>query len=235
MRPLETTEENIRRLASDQSISVPFQEHDPTQQYVNQFCMCVQCGARYCSQECRIDALKKYHAASCMGNFRQDDTHPINILNDTWMKMHYPPESGTILLIVRIMAMYKQSKNREEFLETLKSFQSVYVNVQDQMAHKMLGVNFETQLSELYKQFCNAFQDDDFSMFTTPDAFKSLMAIIGTNSQGVATSSFAEWAQKVSSLSLPEEEKTQLEACLDDIYRKVGECKSNKVFVVLLL
>lgn len=39
MRPLETTEENVRRLASDQSISVPLQEYDTIKQFVDQFCM----------------------------------------------------------------------------------------------------------------------------------------------------------------------------------------------------
>ncbi|KAL5274297.1 SMYD5 family protein [Megaselia abdita] len=225
MRPLETTEQNVRRLASDQSLSVPFQEHDPTKQWLDHFCVCVQCGVKYCSEDCRVDALKKYHKVACMGNFRQDDSHPINILNDTWKKMHYPPETGTILLIVRIMAMYKQSKDKAAFLETLKSFQSVFVNVEDQIVHKMLGANFESQMLELYKRFCNAFTDEEFSIFTTPDAFKSLMALIGTNSQGIATSSFAEWVKKVSDLTIPEEEKNKLESCIDDLYNKVGECK----------
>lgn len=229
MRPLETTEQNVRRLASDQTISVPFQEHDPTKQWLDQFCVCVQCGTKYCSEDCRVDALKKYHTVACMGNFRQDDSHPINILNDSWKKMHYPPETGTILLIVRIMAMYKQSKNKEEFLETLKGFQCVFVNEEDKIYHKMLGANFESQMAALYKSFCNAFQQEDFAIFTKPDAFKSLMALIGTNSQGVATSSFAEWVKKVSALSLPEKEKEKLETCIDELYNKVGECKYSFV------
>lgn len=225
MRPLETAEQNVRRLASDQSISVPLQEHDPIKRLVDQFCVCVQCGVKYCSETCLADASKKYHQVACMGTFRQDDSHPINILNDAWKKMHYPPETGTILLIVRIMAMYKQSKNKEEFLEALKSFQSVFINEKDKIYHKMLGENFESQMGELFKSFCHAFQDEAFAMFTTPDAFKSLMAMIGTNSQGVATSSLAEWVKIVSDLPLPEKEKAQLEDCIDDLYNKVGECE----------
>lgn len=235
MRPLETVEENVRRLANDKTVSVPLQEHDPTKPWMDQFCMCVQCGVKYCSQDCQVDSWKKYHSAACMGNFRQDDTHPINVLNDAWMKMHYPPEMGTILLIVRIMAMYKQSKNKEEFLETLKSFQSVFVNTEDQIVHKMIGPNFESQMLELYKQFCNAFQNEEFAIFTTPDAFKSLMALIGTNSQGVATSVFSGWVKKVLDLSLPEEEKGQLETCIDELYTKVGECEFNSLVLYNML
>lgn len=78
--------------------------------------------------------------------------------------MHYPPETGTIMLIVRILAMYKQSRDKEEFLETLKQFQSIVVNEELQIFHKMLGTNFESQLSDLFQTFCHAFNSEEFAM-----------------------------------------------------------------------
>ncbi|XP_061393636.1 histone-lysine N-trimethyltransferase SMYD5 [Musca vetustissima] len=223
MRPLETVTENVRRLASNQTLVVPLTEHDPTKQWLEQFTVCPNCKIRYCSEDCRVEALKKYHRVGCMGNFRQDDSHPINRLNEIWKKMHYPPETGTIMLLVRLMAMYQQSSNKPEFLESLQSFQALIVNKEQQIYHKMLGENFEQQMEQLYAAFCVAFQGDDFQMFTTPEAFKTLMGLVGTNSQGVATSVLAEWVKKVSDLPMPEEDKAKLDEYIDDLYNKVSE------------
>lgn len=223
MRPLETTIKNVRRLTNNSTIEIPFPEHCPTKNWLQQFTSCPQCGVQYCSEDCRIEAFKKYHSIGCMAAYKSDDTHPINVLNETWKKMHYPPETGTIMLIVRLLAMYKQCRNKEEFLDILKSFQSICVNEEKKIYHKILGVNFETQMEQLFQAFCNAFQEEEFAMFTTPDAFKSLMAMIGTNSQGIATSPFAEWVKKVSDLEMPQNTKDELDKYIDDLYFKVNE------------
>lgn len=51
------------------------------------------------------------------------------------------------------------------------------------------------------------------------------MGIMGTNSQGIATSVLAQWVTKVSDLPLPDADKAQLDTVIDEIYVKVGECK----------
>ena len=84
MRPLESTEENVRRLANDSSITLPYPECCPTRNWITQFTECPLCGVRYCCQDCQVEAFKKYHQTCCMGVFRNDDCHPINILNETW-------------------------------------------------------------------------------------------------------------------------------------------------------
>lgn len=78
--------------------------------------------------------------------------------------MHFPPETGSIMLLVRLMAMYKQSNNKPEFLKTIQSFQSSVFNQQEQIYHKMLGGNFASQMEQLYQAFCLAFQDNEFSI-----------------------------------------------------------------------
>jgi len=156
--------ENVRRLANNNAVAVPLVEHDPTAQWLPQFTQCARCKARYCSEDCLVEAQKRYHRVSCMGAFRADDTHPINVLNETWKKMHYPPETGTIMLIVRLMAMYQQSNNKPEFLEQLQSFQALIVNREQKIYHKMLGENFEQQMEQLFAAFCNAFKDEEFAM-----------------------------------------------------------------------
>ena len=84
MRPLETVTENVRRLANQPALVIPLVEHDPTKQWLEQFCCCTRCKVRYCSEDCRIEAFKKYHRVACMGNYRTDDSHPINRLNEIW-------------------------------------------------------------------------------------------------------------------------------------------------------
>lgn len=81
--------------------------------------------------------------------------------------MHYPPETGTIMLLVRLMAMYQQSSNKTEFLESLQSFQALIVNKEQQIYHKMLGENFEQQMEQLYAAFCEAFQGENFQLVST--------------------------------------------------------------------
>lgn len=78
--------------------------------------------------------------------------------------MHYPPETGTIMLLVRLMAMYQQSNNKPVFLESLQSFQSLIVNKDQQIYHKMLGENFEQQMEQLFAAFCEAFQGEEFGV-----------------------------------------------------------------------
>ncbi|XP_030373563.1 SET and MYND domain-containing protein 5 isoform X2 [Scaptodrosophila lebanonensis] len=222
MRPLETVLANVRRLANNQTVSMPLLQHDPTAAWFQQFTQCARCKVRYCSEDCLMEAQKRYHRVACLGAFRADDTHPINILNETWKKMHYPPETGTIMLLVRLLAMYQQTSKKQEFLEQLQSFQALIVNREQKIYHKMLGENFEQQMEQLYGAFCNAFKGEEFS-FTTPDAFKTLMGIMGTNSQGIATSVLSQWVSKVSELPLPDADKAQLDNTIDELYAKVGE------------
>lgn len=73
-------------------------------------------------------------------------------------KIHYPPETTTIALLIRLLGMYIQSSNKNAILEPLKDFQSKVVNEDLMIAHKMLGPNFEIQLAELYPLFYKLFE-----------------------------------------------------------------------------
>lgn len=56
------------------------------------------------------------------------------------------------------------------------------------------------------------------------------MGILGTNSQGIATSVLAQWVTKVSDLPLPEADKEKLDTIIDELYAKVGDCESYFYF-----
>lgn len=74
-------------------------------------------------------------------------------------KIHYPPETTTVELIVKLLGMHIQAEDKNQFMDYLKDFQNKVVNEDLMIAHKMLGPNFESQLSELYPLYCKAFAD----------------------------------------------------------------------------
>ncbi|KAH8421196.1 hypothetical protein KR009_006024, partial [Drosophila setifemur] len=125
MRPLETVQENVRRLASDPHVEVPLPQYDPTTARAAQFTQCERCEVRYCSEDCLMEAQKRY-------------------------------------------------------------------------------------------------------VFTTSDAYKTLMVIMGTHSQGIATSVQAQWVNKVTDLPLPDAERAQLVTVIDNLYTKMGEFLNNE-------
>lgn len=84
MRPLETIAENICRLTNHNDFVIPLAEYDPTLLWIKQFTQCPNCQVRYCSEDCRMQALNSYHRVGCLGAFHLDDTHPINKLNNVW-------------------------------------------------------------------------------------------------------------------------------------------------------
>lgn len=54
-----------------------------------------------------------------------------------------------------------------------------------------------------------------------PEGFRSLFAIIGTNAQGIGTSSFATWVKSVEELHLADKENEELDKMIDEIYEKM--------------
>ncbi|KAG4077334.1 hypothetical protein HA402_009735 [Bradysia odoriphaga] len=224
LRPLETAEMNLRRLAGDQTINLPFPECCTTAKRIQEVVACPHCQVQYCCDDCRVEAAQKYHFALCQKDKAANIEQPLNALIDSWKKIHYPPETTTIELIVKILGMYIQADDKNQLMNHLKDFQSKVVNEDLMIAHKMLGPNFENQLSELYPIYCRAFGDNgDLKEFLTPQAFKTFFAIIGTNGQGIGTSPFANWVKNVSDLKLSDDERIAVESLIDDLYQKLDE------------
>lgn len=125
---------------------------------------CPHCAVKYCTEDCRIDAAQKYHFSLCLKEKHNQLEHPVNQLTDAWRKIHYPPETTTISLIVKLLGMYMQSKDKSEFLNVVKDFQDKVVNEDLMISHKMLGPNFESQLQLLYPFYHQAFAGEELSM-----------------------------------------------------------------------
>lgn len=65
MFPLESAEQNVRRLTFDGSIILPFAEADPTTEAQQTAVQCQECSAKFCSSDCQAEADKKYHKLMC--------------------------------------------------------------------------------------------------------------------------------------------------------------------------
>ena len=57
-----------------------------------------------------------------------------------------------------------------------------------------------------------------------------MIALVGTNGQGVGTSSFSRWVKNVSALELPVDQRIQVDKLIDHIYDEMDEGKKNCCF-----
>ncbi|XP_053670061.1 histone-lysine N-trimethyltransferase SMYD5 [Anopheles nili] len=225
LRPLETAERNAQRLANDPSILLPRTECCTVEPLLSNHTKCQQCGVLYCSSDCLNNALNRYHAAVCLGDDALNENHPINILVEFWKKMHYPPETCGIMLFVKIVGLFRQAKDPLKLREQFQEFVHKSVNEDLFIFHKMLGEKFTSQIAELHTLFCKAFkvETDDRLNWLNIDGFKSLVALVGTNGQGIGTSSFGDWVKNVSACEINEAERKSVDDLIDDLYSKMDD------------
>lgn len=72
-------------------------------------------------------------------------------------KIHYPPETTTILLIVKLVAMYKQSEQKEQLFNAIQGFYHELINENLMISHKMLGENHQHNMNNLFNLFRKSF------------------------------------------------------------------------------
>lgn len=225
LKPLETAEQNVRRLTNDSTINLPFPECCLIYEQLDKHAKCPACLETYCSNECLENAFKLYHQTLCLGSDKNNTKHPINILVDYWKQMHYPPETASIMLVIKIIGMFKQCGNVDELQKTFGDFVNEVVNKDLMIFHKMLGENYTEQVDRLYELICSAFNpsNDDCLRWIDFIGFRSMLALIGTNGQGIGTSSFADWVRRVSELDLAETQRESVDLLIDNLYNKLDE------------
>uniref|UniRef100_A0A182PH47 SET domain-containing protein n=1 Tax=Anopheles epiroticus TaxID=199890 RepID=A0A182PH47_9DIPT len=225
LRPLETAERNAQRLANDACIMLPRTECCPVEANIANHTRCARCGTMYCSTECLNEALNRYHTATCLGAETHNENHPVNVLVEFWKKMHYPPETCGIMLFVKIVGMFRQAADPHALQTQLQDFVHKSVNEDLLIFHKMLGEKFTLQIEQLYELFAKAFNvesDERFSWLTL-DGFKSLFALVGTNGQGIGTSSFGDWVKNVTDCEINKQERQSVDELIDELYSKMDD------------
>ncbi|NWH41704.1 SMYD5 protein, partial [Chloropsis hardwickii] len=189
--------------------------------------------------ECRQAALEQYHQVLCLGPSRDDPTHPLNKLQEAWRNMHYPPETSSIMLMARMVATIKQAKDKEWWIKAFSQFCSKTANEEEEIVHKLLGDKFKGQLELLRLLFTEALYDEYLSRWFTPEGFRSLFALVGTNGQGIGTSSLSQWVHACDALDLPMLQREELDAFIDQLYKDIekesGEflnCEGSGLYVL---
>eukprot|EP00795_Rhopilema_esculentum_P012225 gene12225-2857_t len=182
---------------------------------------CPACSANYCSEECRQEAYDQYHEILCLGAAKEDSEHPFNQIDEIWRNMHYPPETTTIWLICRMIATVVKANDPDKVLKQYSSFCSSPVNLQDKMAHKLLGENFKENLEVLRNMLMNTFYNQRIEHWLSPDGFPALMAMIGMNGQGIGTSSLSRYVHNIDALEMDEHDRKFVDAQIDQLYEDI--------------
>jgi len=227
LEPLETTQENVIRLTGDPTVVLPLTaECCPTKPDFHT--VCPQSQVTFCCNNCMRDALDSYHQilAPILGQARLDPRHPFNVLQEAWKKIHYPPETASITLLVRILATIAQRPSPEESEELAQKYLTTFAHsaqeLQLNVCHKLLGEQFAEQLETLRLATAKLFghvECQALQWFLSPEGFASLFAMVGRNGQGIGTSPFSQYVKRVENLSrLKPKEREEVDSLIDVIY-----------------
>ncbi|KAM7431582.1 SET and MYND domain-containing protein 5 [Porites harrisoni] len=223
MKSLETAEQMARRLTGNATLELPHAAKcceivRSGQKLVN----CHSCQVTYCSEECRQTAWEQYHRILCLGENQGDPSHPLEQLQEAWRKMHYPPETASLMLIAQMIAKVLQAPDPDKMKSIFESFCHSVVNKGQQIVHKLLGDKFKEQLDILRMLLSNALFDEKLEQWFKPEGFQSLMALIGTNGQGIGTSSLSIYVSNLENLSdISEDEQQALDIFIDQLYEEM--------------
>ncbi|KAH0554861.1 SET and MYND domain-containing protein 5 [Cotesia glomerata] len=221
MYPLENAEENVRRLTGKKNLVLPYPEYCEMKKEL--FAECPECGIKFCSNECLKEAFSKYHRILCSQTRGNKEGHPLEKLKETWKQMHYPPETATIMLLARMIAHVNQADDKSSVLAVYNNFCHKTVNEVHEIAHNLLGEKFIGQIDVLRELLEQTFNKDYVPQWFTPEGFRSLLALVGTNGQGIGTSAFSRWVKNVTALELPTDRRIQIDKFIDQIYDDMDE------------
>ncbi|KAK8753657.1 hypothetical protein OTU49_000996 [Cherax quadricarinatus] len=216
MRPLETAEENACRLTQNPQLTLPYPECCDTKK--DAVVECPYCDASYCSRDCRESAWNQYHETLCLRSFMPDPSHPLVMLQEAWKQMHYPPETACIMLLARIIATVRQAADKEGATALFMQFCHRTVNEEEEIAHKLLGAEFHDQLEALRVMMEKGLGAPEVQHWLTPEGFRSLVALVGTNGQGIGTSPLSRWVRNCDALEISAAEREKLDQIVDDMY-----------------
>uniref|UniRef100_A0A8C7YYL2 Protein-lysine N-trimethyltransferase SMYD5 n=1 Tax=Oryzias sinensis TaxID=183150 RepID=A0A8C7YYL2_9TELE len=77
------------------------------------------------------------------------------------------------------------------------------------------------QLTLLHSLFSTALYDDHLNRWFLPEGFRSLFALVGTNGQGIGTSSLSQWVHGCDALELPAQQREHLDSFIDQLYKDI--------------
>ncbi|KAM7541608.1 hypothetical protein Aperf_G00000030644 [Anoplocephala perfoliata] len=169
LKPLENPQDNARRLTGQQYLTLPDVPSAPPGNSLVSVFTCPSCKTEYCCETCLIAARNDYHAFTCC----EDQDNTFNRLEECWRACHPMPETGTVMLLVRIAAAhfcgyFLKSERAQHIVMALSRFvSSPVVEIQSadgngsslSLAHRLLGPTFSGDLTRLHGLFLEVLTD----------------------------------------------------------------------------
>jgi len=215
LKSLETPVGMLQRLSKDKELTLPIADHMPSVD-VSSFAFCPGCKVMFCSDACLKTALAQYHTPVCTNG---EPDHPLVKLDELWRNMHYPPETTSLVMIIKIIGLSITSGKIPEI------FGEFYQAVENRgNTHKVLKPEFISQLDLLRDGLLQIFGSNSLvQQLLLRENFISLIALIGMNGQGIGTSSFADYCKRLEELPLTKDDKDNLDRRIEVLYDKMDE------------
>ncbi|BET01913.1 SET and MYND domain-containing protein [Nesidiocoris tenuis] len=211
MRPMETVVENFRRLSNNGSAVLPYPELCRTDK--SKHTACESCRVGYCSERCKQIAEQQYHHMLC-----QAKLPGLVRLVECWKQIHFPPETVSIMLIARIIAMIEGSEDKQSVLQTLMSFSH------ETVSDSGVGLVVDEEKLQLVRQMvAETLPINHAKYLVSEEGFNKLFALIGRNGQGVGTSVFSMWVSDVGKKDMSDEEREAVDHFIDVAYAQMDE------------
>ncbi|KAM3171688.1 hypothetical protein ACTXT7_016117 [Hymenolepis weldensis] len=193
LKPLENPQDNARRLTRQASLNLPVVPGAPSCDSVVPVFHCATCLTEYCSLDCSTASQLEYHTFICCPN--QDN--PFSRLEECWRSCHPPPETGTVMLLIRIAAAhfaahFLKSERAQYIVTALSRFVSSPIvevpnedgpstsNSSTALAHRLMGPTFSGDLSRLHALFIECVAE--MAQRTgVPAAFETVLQQTGLN------------------------------------------------------
>lgn len=173
LRPLESSNEAIIRLTKANVTSLPeidFQE-EPVK-----VVKCTKTGTEYCCEECLKEADYRYM------RMLSGEWENVKELDSLWRDLHFPPETATVTLMLKILAIKRLDPAEAEKLDKLES-----ATTANNYVHKLLGDKFENALLLIAAGIQSVIPD------VTEEEATQVFALCGRNQQGIGTCALSEW------------------------------------------
>ncbi|KAH9285357.1 SET and MYND domain-containing protein 5 [Echinococcus granulosus] len=194
LKPLESPQDNARRLLRDHSFVLPVIPGASDGHFFVQPFQCSSCGVEYCSEACRAASASEYHFFICC----RGQENPFFQLEKEWRESHLLPETGTIMLLVRIAAAhfsahFCQCEQAQHIVTALSRFVSSPIvelpssNEHDpccsptSLTHIMMGPKFSGNLARLHALFLEVLGEmvQRTGVFISPNEASNVLQQIG--------------------------------------------------------
>jgi len=232
LKSMETPNEMLQRLANLDTKPKLFNTNEEEIPKI----YCPHCETEfYCSEECRDEAWGSYHKILCLGK-KPKNNHPLIKLEEAWKQAHFPPETATIMLLARMIAMIKifHEKNpseKKDLLGPFSKFISEYENRDIDAVHQFLAQKFKDRIDELHdltkKALCNKKDEGKMGSLFTSKGFKSLFCLMCLNAQGIGTSSLEIYERELEDLKPKTKQSKQAQKFIENLEDNIEEVSGD--------